>query len=118
MTTVFIYGLSLIGHLGFYFYFINNFKRDEKPLERRTVSSRKVENKDNLISKSLKNNAVDDKVFLLNKNLKQLELISEFEMYLEQKTPKKASLEFLEQFKTIKTEAQLSALKTTNKLNS
>ena len=39
-------------------------------------------------------------------------------MYLEQKTPKKASLEFLEQFKTIKTEAQLSALKTTNKLNS
>jgi len=118
MTTLFIYGLSLIGHLSFYFYFINNFKRDKKPLERRTASSIKVENKDNLIFKILKNNVVDDKFFLLKKNLIQLEFISEFEMYLEEKTLKKCSLGFLQQFKTIKTEAQLSALKTTNRLNS
>lgn len=117
MTTVFIYGLSLIGHLSFYFCFVNNFKRDEKPLEKKTVSKIEVETNDNLISKNSKNKVVEDKLCLLNKNLRQLEFISEFEMYLEEKTLKNCSLEFLQQFKTIKIEAQLSALKTTKKLN-
>lgn len=112
MTTLLIYGTLLIGHLSVYFYFRNNFKSCLNLSQRRTKTQTQLDTKDNLSSKNLKNNAVDNKLVLLNKSLKQLEFISEFEMYLEEKTLKNFSLEFLQEFNKIKIEAQLSTLKT------
>ena len=118
MTTLLIYATLILGHLCVYFYFRNNFKSYLNPNERRTLKNTQLETKENLSSQNLKNNAVDNKLVLLNKSLRQLEFISEFEMYLEEKTLKNCSLEFLQEFSRIKIEAQLSTLKTTNMLNS
>ena len=118
MITLFIYGTLLLGHLSVYFYFRNNFKTSLIPLERRTVKNTQLETKNSFSSKNLKNNAIDNKLVLLNRNLRQLEFISEFEMYLEEKALKNCSLEFLQEFSKIKIEAQLSTLKTTQMLNS
>ncbi|NRD21854.1 hypothetical protein HNV10_01285 [Winogradskyella litoriviva] len=112
MTTLLIYGTLLIGHLSVYFYFRNNFKSCLILSQRKAKKHSHIETKDNLNSKNLKNNAVDNKLVLLNKSLRQLEFISEFEMYLEEKTLKNFSLEFLQEFNKIKIEAQLSTLKT------
>lgn len=52
----------------------------------------------------------------LNKSLRHLEFISTFEMYLENKNHKNFSVEFLQEFEKIKHEAQLTTLKSTNRL--
>ena len=63
------------------------------------------------------NKVEDNNYAILNKSLKHLEFISQFEMYLDEKHYKNFSIEFLQEFKKIKQEAQLTTLKTTNKLN-
>ncbi|WP_340154391.1 hypothetical protein [uncultured Winogradskyella sp.] len=118
MTTLLIYGTLFLGHLCVYFYFRNSFKSYLNPSERNTEKQARLESNNNFSSQNLKNNAVDNKLVLLNKSLRQLEFISEFEMYLEEKTLENCSLEFLQEFSRIKIEAQLSTLKTTNMLNS
>lgn len=54
---------------------------------------------------------------LLNKRLRHLEFISEFEMYLDDKNYKNFSIAFLQELKNIKIEAQLSACKATTMLS-
>lgn len=112
MTTLFIYVIFFLGHLSVFFYFKNTFKRNLKPWECRTARKPKLE------TKNSNENTIDNKLFLLNKNLRQLEFIAEFELYLEDKTLESCSLEFLQEFNQIKLEAQLSTLKTTSMLNS
>ncbi len=67
-----------------------------------TVLPKKVDNTNHLV---------------LNKSLRHLEFISQFEMYLEDKNYKSFSIEFLQEFEKLKIEAQLTILKTTNRLN-
>ncbi|MEF3077825.1 hypothetical protein [Winogradskyella poriferorum] len=67
-----------------------------------TVLPKKVDNTNHLV---------------LNKSLRHLEFISQFEMYLEDKNYKSFSIEFLQEFEKLKIEAQLTTLKTTNRLN-
>lgn len=60
--------------------------------------------------------AIKDQVSL-NKSLRHLEFISEFELYLENKNYKKFPIEFLQEFEKIKIEAQLSTLNNAQQLN-
>lgn len=55
---------------------------------------------------------------LLDKSLKHLEFIAQFESYLESKNSEKFSLEFLQEFENIKREAQITTIRTTQQLNS
>jgi hypothetical protein len=65
----------------------------------------------------LTNKLKDNNNIILNKSLKHLEFISEFEMYLEDKNYKMFPIEFLQEFEKIKLDAQLTTLKTTKRLN-
>ncbi|WP_407556582.1 hypothetical protein [Winogradskyella sp. 4-2091] len=118
MTTLLIYGTLLLGHLCVYFYFRNNFKSFLNSSSKETLKIEKPKSSEYLRSENQSTNAVDNTFVLLNKSLRQLEFISEFEMYLEENTLKNYSLEFLQEFSKIKMEAQLSTLKTTNLINS
>ncbi|WP_299102213.1 hypothetical protein [uncultured Winogradskyella sp.] len=118
MTTLLIYGTLLLGHLCVYFYFRNNFKSFLNSSSKETLKIEKPKSPEYFRSKNQSTNAVDNTFVLLNKSLRQLEFISEFEMYLEENTLKNYSLEFLQEFSKIKMEAQLSTLKTTNLINS
>jgi len=62
-------------------------------------------------------NSISNTKALLGKNLKHLELISEFELYLESKNYKKFSIELFQELERLKTKAQLSTLKSTSQLN-
>ncbi|MBC3845386.1 hypothetical protein H8K90_03250 [Winogradskyella echinorum] len=117
MNTLFIYIIFFLGHVAVYFYYRNSFinTTDASKNTKTKNSHLSVTDAKNSIKKA--NSIVDNKQMLLQKNLKQLEFISEFEMYLEEKTLKNFSIEFLQEFEQIKIEAQLSTLKTTNQLN-
>lgn len=118
MSTLFISAILLLGHLSFYFYFKNDFNRCFTLLgHQKNVKGQSIQNENVVVSK-LTNNILENKKILLHKSLRQLEFISEFEMYLEKNTIKNFSLEFLQEFEQIKIEAQLSTLKTTSQLNS
>ncbi|MBT8325834.1 MAG: hypothetical protein KJO96_11095, partial [Winogradskyella sp.] len=54
---------------------------------------------------------------LLDKSLKHLEFISQFESYLDTKNSEKFPAEFLQEFENIKREAQIATIKTTQQLN-
>lgn len=117
MSTLFIYTVFLLGHLSIYFYFKNNLSIYTNVLENANISSPKLRllKTDNSIK--LTNSIVNEKKMLLQQNPRQLEFINEFEMYLDEKSLKNFSIEFLQEFEQIKIEAQLSILKTTSQLN-
>tara|TARA_R110002049_G_scaffold260127_1_gene435970 strand:- start:1085 stop:1417 length:333 start_codon:yes stop_codon:yes gene_type:complete len=110
MSTLFIYTVFLLGHLSIYFYFKNNLSIYTNVLENANISSPKLRllKTDNSIK--LTNSIVNEKKMLLQQNLRQLEFINEFEMYLDEKSLKNFSIEFLQEFEQIKIEAQLSTL--------
>ncbi|MUU78706.1 hypothetical protein [Winogradskyella endarachnes] len=113
MTTLFVLTIFFLGHLCVFFCFKSSIQKQKITndyLNRKELTKNRIS--------ELENTAIDNKRLLLNKNLKQLEFISEFEMYLEDKTLEKCSLEFLQEFNKIKLEAQLSTLKATNLLSS
>ncbi|MFK7833630.1 MAG: hypothetical protein AB8B52_10160 [Winogradskyella sp.] len=123
MNTLLIYAMLLLGHLCVYFYFKNNFKylnflNFNNHLD--SVKDRCIEKPKSQLNQNthiITDSVEDNKHVLLKKSLRHLEFIAEFEMYLEQKKLKNFSVEFLQEFEKIKIEAQLSALKTTNQLN-
>lgn len=63
------------------------------------------------------NKLKDNNNVILNKSLKHLEFINQFEMYLEDKNYKKFPIEFLREFDKIKQDAKLTTLKATQLLN-
>lgn len=67
--------------------------------------------------KNLTVKIVDNDHFELNKNLKHLEFISQFEMYLEERNYKNFSIEFLQAFEKMKHNVQLTTLKATKQLD-
>lgn len=81
------------------------------------VKLQKIEVEKATRPKAITNKVEDNNHVILNKSLKNLEFISQFEMYLEEKNYKNFSIEFLQEFQKIKREAQLATLKTTSKLN-
>ena len=119
MTTLFTYAILFLGHLCVYLCFKNSaqvsisksyFSTSKRVLNQKLVACyQKCE--------KLKPSSTIDENMLLNKSLKHLEFISEFEMYLEQRTLAYFSKEFLQEFEQIKRNAQLSTLKMTNQLN-
>lgn len=117
MSTLFIYAILLIGHLNVYFYFKHTIKSYSNISGNNNIQKPQIVLEERVTSLNLTKNILNNKQMLLNKNLRQLEFIFEFEMYLEEKTLKNLSLEFLQEFEKIKTEAQLSTLKTTSQLN-
>ena len=124
MNILLTYAMLLTGHLSVYFYFKNNFKylkflnfnRSFNTTEDRYIEKPKLQLKEKENTVDLTDNFEHKKHVLLNKSLKHLEFIAEFEMYLDQKTLKNFSVEFLQEFEKIKIEAQLSALKNTTQL--
>lgn len=67
--------------------------------------------------KTLNIKFLDNDNITLNKNLKHLEFISQFEMYLEERNYKNFSIEFLQAFEKMKYNVQLTTLKATEQLN-
>ncbi len=51
---------------------------------------------------------------LLNRNLKQLEFVNHFDFYLQDKSKKNISLDFLKKLAQIKLEAQINTITTAN----
>lgn len=117
MSTLFIYTVFLLGHLSVYFYFKNNLSLSSNVLENTNKSHSKLTLVETDHSQKVTNSISNNKKMLLQKNLRQLEFINEFEMYLEEKTLNNFSIEFLQEFEQIKIEAQLSTLKATSQLN-
>ena len=117
MSTIFIYTLFLLGHLCVYFYFKNSLILSSNVLENTNKSHPQLTLLEINHSDKLINSITNNKKMLLQKNLRQLEFINEFEMYLEEKTLKNMSIEFLQEFERLKIEAQLSTLKATSQLN-
>ncbi|WP_299120340.1 hypothetical protein [uncultured Winogradskyella sp.] len=122
MNALFMYVILLLGHLCVYFYFKNNLRflsvsNDSYTVKDIYIEKLPLKQKQDLETVSLTKKMEDNKHILLNKSLRHLEFIAEFEMYLERKTSKNFSAEFLQEFEQIKIEAQLTALKTTNQLN-
>ncbi|WP_405575286.1 hypothetical protein [Winogradskyella sp. Asnod2-B02-A] len=117
MSTLFIYTVFLLGHLSVYFYFKNNLSLSSNVLENTNKSHSKLTLVETDHSQKVTNSISNNNKMLLQKNLRQLEFINEFEMYLEEKTLNNFSIEFLQEFEQIKIEAQLSTLKATSQLN-
>jgi len=110
MNILLIFITSLLGHLCIYFCFKKN-----------TDTVKETENENSKLKEihkalTLTNNTEDNKHILLNRSLKHLEFIAQFEMYLEQKSIKNFSEEFTQEFKKIKLEAQIKTIKTTIEL--
>lgn len=118
------FSLSLT-QLGIYLYLKNSLKnfleyhtQNYLGVKKATdLKVQKIEIENATRSKTMTNKVEDNNYAILNKSLKHLEFISQFEMYLEEKHYKNFSIEFLQEFEKIKREAQLTTLKTTNKLN-
>jgi len=91
MNVSLTYIMLFLGHLCVCFYF-NKDIQFKKP---------KLQSKQKPNTLVVPDNIEHNKHFLLSKNLKHLELIANFEMYLEQKTLKDFSLEFLQEFEQI-----------------
>ncbi|WP_138432894.1 hypothetical protein [Winogradskyella algicola] len=94
--------------------FIQNYSIDKKSTE---VKIQKIEAQKKIKPKTITYEVEDNNHVILNKTLRHLEFISQFEMYLEEKHYKNFSIEFLQEFEKIKHEAQITTIKTTNKLN-
>ena len=123
MNTSIILFILLLTYLSVYFYQknnvnyfndINNSSSCLNEIFEETKSQTKVAE----IGSISTNKMEDHNYIVLNKSLKNLEFISKFEMYLEVKNYNNFSPEFLQEFEKIKTEAQLTTLKTSNQLNS
>ncbi|WP_282030447.1 hypothetical protein [Winogradskyella eximia] len=117
MSTLFIYTIFLLGHLSVYFYFKNNLSLSSNVLEYNNKSNPQLTIVETNHSQKVTNSIANNKKMLLQKNLRQLEFINEFEMYLDEKSLNNFSIEFLQEFEQIKIEAQLSTLKATSQLN-
>lgn len=125
MNSILIFLILALAQLSVYFYlknnitdlrFVNNLKATEvsKTIEPITKPSLKPTTQ---VTKRVITNDLDaSKRMLLNKSLRHLEFISEFEMYLEDKNYKNFPIEFLQEFEKIKIEAQLSTLQNTHQL--
>lgn len=125
MNTLIIYFILCLAQLSIYFFLKNNIKNLKffnygnysklinNEVAEPTEASKTEINRPAILPNKVKNNDY----IILNKSLKHLEFISRFEMYLEDESYKNFPIEFLQEFEKIKLEAQLSALKTTTKLN-
>ncbi len=71
--------------------------------------TKELESKNNII---IKDNTKTNYNKLLCRNLKQLEFVSHFELYLQEKSSKKSSLDFLKKLDQIKLEAQVNTITT------
>jgi hypothetical protein len=116
--------ILILTYLSFYFFTKNNIKsfkflnfNDHFSLQKGSNLKSKFDLKRNVDEIILAKNTNCNKHFLLNKSLKQLEFIADFEKYLDEKTLENLSIEFLQEFEQIKIEAQLITLKVTNQLN-
>ena len=125
MNSILIFLILALAQLSVYFYlknnitdlrFVNNLKATEvsKTIEPIKKPSLKPTTQDT--KKVITNDLDASKRMLLNKSLRHLEFISEFEMYLEDKNYKNFPIEFLQEFEKIKIEAQLSTLQNTHQL--
>ena len=125
MNSILIFLILALAQLSVYFYlknnitdlrFVNNLKSTEvsKTIEPIKKPSLKPTTQDT--KKVITNDLDASKRMLLNKSLRHLEFISEFEMYLEDKNYKNFPIEFLQEFEKIKIEAQLSTLQNTHQL--
>lgn len=118
------FSLSLT-QLGIYLYlknslknFLEHYTQNYLGIKKATdVKVQKIEIENVTRSKTMTNKVEDNDYAILNKSLRHLEFITQFEMYLEDKNYKNFSTEFLQEFEKIKIEAQLTTLKTTSKLN-
>lgn len=117
MSTLFIYTVFLLGHLSVYFYFKNSLILCSNVLENTNRISPQLPSLEAHNSQKVTNSIANNKKMLLQKSLRQLEFINEFEMYLDEKSLNNFSIEFLQEFEQIKIEAQLSTLKVTGQLN-
>ena len=117
MSTIFIYTLFLLGHLCVYFYFKNSLTLCSNVLENTNRISPQLPSLEAHNSQKVIGSIESNKKMLLQKSLRQLEFINEFEMYLDEKSLNNFSIEFLQEFEQIKIEAQLSTLKATSQLN-
>lgn len=126
MSNILTFFSLTITQVGIYLYlknslknFIEHYTQNYSLAKKSTdVKMQKVEVEKVIKPKTITNEVEDNNHVILNKSLKHLEFISQFEMYLEEKHYKNFSIEFLQEFEKIKREAQLTTLKTTNKLNS
>lgn len=118
MKYLFIFFVFTLSQLSLYFYLkgrLYNFKfinlNDYNYLFQKNKKAKVKSKLDHKLFIEEKNQdlAIKDQV-LLNKSLRHLEFISEFELYLEDKNYKKFPIEFLQEFEKIKIEAQLSTL--------
>lgn len=124
MNILLAYFILSLAQLSIYFYLKNNIKNLQffdysdysSPLENEVIEKSNTIPQKNSVADKFTNNIEEHKLTLLNKSLKHLEFISEFEMYLEDKNYKNFPIEFLQEFEKIKIEAQLSALKSTSQL--
>lgn len=124
MNTVHLFIIILLSQLSIYFYLKNNiknlrlfnFKDYNSPLPNEVIKKTKLQSKESLSSNKLIKSMEENEHILLNKSLRHLEYISEFEMYLDDKNHENFPVEFLQEFEKIKIEAQLIVLKSTSQL--
>lgn len=108
MNDFVLYSVFTIAQLIFFYsiYLLYTYLTAKKQTSYTAISSNEEPLKDMDMSTSI----------LLNKSLKHLEFISNFEIYLERATHKNFSIEFLQEFEKIKSHAQKITLKTVNEL--
>lgn len=125
MNSIFLFLILTLAQLSLYFYLkdnIHNFsyiyyiKISDPQLSEEIISNSAVKPINEKAKKVVTLNLEESKHIILNKKLRHLEFISEFEMYLEDKNYKMFPIEFLQEFEKIKKEAQLSLLQSTNQL--
>lgn len=125
MNILSIYLILLLTQVSIYFYFKNNIENIKfykysvfaNPTQNEVLDKKEMPQVEKFKPVNLTNKIEDNNYAILNKSLRHLEFISQFEMYLEDKNYKMFPIEFLQEFEKIKLEAQITTLKTTNRLN-
>jgi len=129
MTLIIAYVALILAQISIYFYLKNDLRSiaflgkinqlmsfESTKDQEETLKAVKIEKAVPLIKVSKKEACTDQ--LLLDKSLKHLEFIAQFESYLESKHSEKFSLEFLQEFESIKREAQINTIRTSQQLNS
>lgn len=112
-----------VSHLSMYFYHIdskknrfwlkpNNTISDDAPKFLETT----INDKNDVVSTDLDKRFSDNKL-MLNRNLKHLELINYLESQLDNESTEKMSIDFLNEFKSIKETVQLKTIEVSQKLS-
>ncbi len=129
MTLIISYLALVISQISIFFYLkndlnsivfinkVNKFVGFDSSIEQKAIDASNPTEKEVPVITIPKAQACAD-LLLLDKSLKHLEFIAQFECYLEKKNSEKFSAEFLQEFENIKREAQIDTIKTTQQLSS